>query len=194
MASPKFPAGSTRADGRTGRGRPRARCWPAAGLAQGASALALQAKADSLALRPARPATPIWSLRGPELRLQARRDRRDRVRQRTAGPGRSSTGAGSMASPAAEPLTGRPPLAAGGKETLQLPLRHAGTFLCDLGLLGDGQARPSQARAAGGRRKRSRSRSIATRCCLIEDWRLRPDGTAIAPGVDPEGCRAGPYH
>ncbi len=43
-----------------------------------------------------------------------------------------------MASRAAEPLTARPPLAAGGKDSFQLPLRHAGTFLCDLGLLGDG--------------------------------------------------------
>jgi hypothetical protein len=28
---------------------------------------------------------------------------------------------------------------------------------------------------------------------LIEDWRLRPDGTAIAPGIDPKTrCRSTP--
>ena len=29
---------------------------------------------------------------------------------------------------------------------------------------------------------------------LIEDWRLRPDGTAIAPGIDPKGYNAGLHH
>ena len=86
--------------------------------------------------------------------------------------------------PAVEPLTARPPLAAGGKEALQLPLRHAGTFLCDLRLLGDGQAQPSQARALIVRE----SEAVAVdrdEVLLIEDWRVRPDGTAIAPGADP---------
>ena len=42
----------------------------------------------------------------------------------------------------------------GARESLVIPLRHAGTFLCDLRLLGDGQARPSPARAliVGGKR------------------------------------------
>ncbi len=87
--------------------------------------------------------------------------------------------------PAAEPLTARAPLASGARETLQLPLRHAGTLLCDLGLLGDGQARPSRARALVVRE----SEPVAVdrdEVFLIEDWRLRADGTAIAPGIDPE--------
>ena len=76
------------------------------------------------------------------------------------------------------------------KETLQLPLRHAGTFLCDLRLLGDGQARPSRARALIVRE----SEPVAVdrdEVLLIEDWRLRPDGTAIAPGHRSQGRRAG---
>ena len=71
------------------------------------------------------------------------------------------------------------------KETLQIPLRHAGTFLCDLSLLGDGQARPSPARALVV----AESEPVAVdrdEVLLIEDWRLRPDGTAIAPGTDPK--------
>ena len=87
--------------------------------------------------------------------------------------------------PAAEPLAARPPLAAGAKETSAIPLRHAGTFLCDLRLLGDGQARPSAARALIV----AESEPVAVdrdEVFLIEDWRLRPDGTAIAPGIDPK--------
>ena len=87
--------------------------------------------------------------------------------------------------PAAEPLTARAPLPSGAKETLVIPLRHAGTFLCDLRLLGDGQARPCQARALIV----SESEPVAVdrdEVLLIEDWRLRPDGTAIAPGLDPK--------
>ncbi|XSC46566.1 multicopper oxidase family protein [Bradyrhizobium sp. RDT10] len=86
---------------------------------------------------------------------------------------------------AAEPLTARAPLAAGGKLALQLPLRHAGTFLCDMGLLGDGQALPSRARALVVRE----SDTIAVdrdEVFLVEDWRILPDGTAIAPGVEPK--------
>jgi hypothetical protein len=43
---------------------------------------------------------------------------------------------------AAEPLIMRSPLPPACKEILAIPLRQAGSFLCDLRLLGDGQARP----------------------------------------------------
>jgi FtsP/CotA-like multicopper oxidase with cupredoxin domain len=52
-------------------------------------------------------------------------------------------------------------------------------------LLGDGQARPSPARALIV----AESETIAVdrdQLFLVEDWRLRPDGTAIAPGIDPK--------
>ena len=85
--------------------------------------------------------------------------------------------------PAAEPLTARPPLASGAKDSFAMPLRHAGTFLCDLRLLGDGQARPLPARAlvVGESEPVMVDRDEVV---LIEDWRLRPDGSAIAPGID----------
>ena len=74
--------------------------------------------------------------------------------------------------PAAEPLAARPPLASGAKDTFAMPLRHAGTFLCDLRLLGDGQARPLPARAlvVGESEKVGVDRDEVV---LIEDWRLR---------------------
>jgi len=158
--------------------------WPATGSAQGRATLALQAKTDVLALRPGAPETPIWSLGGPEIRFK----RGDTVEVAFANElpkpvalnWRGLDGAASL-----ESLTARGPLAAGAKETLQLPLRHAGTLLCDLSLLGDGQARPSRARALVVQE----SEAIAVdrdEVFLIEDWRLRPDGTAIAPGIDPK--------
>ena len=69
MASPKFPL--DRRELMAGLGAAAlAPMWPAAGRAQARPALALQAKADSIALRPEAPATPIWSLQGPELRFK----------------------------------------------------------------------------------------------------------------------------
>jgi len=156
--------------------------WPESGSAQGRSALTLQAKPDILALRPGAE-TPIWSIGSSELRFR----RGDTV---------DVTFANELPRPAvlnwrgldgtlgAEPLTARPALASGATETLQLPLRHAGTFLCDLGLLGDGEERPSRARALVV----SEIEPVQVdrdEVILIEDWRLRPDGAAIAPGTDP---------
>jgi FtsP/CotA-like multicopper oxidase with cupredoxin domain len=85
----------------------------------------------------------------------------------------------------AEPLTARPPLASGAKDTLVMPLRHAGTFLCDLRLLGDGQARPSPARALVVQETEPVTVD-RDEVVLIEDWRLRSDGSAVAPGADPK--------
>ena len=157
--------------------------WPATALAQGRPALSLQAKASDLALR-AGPSTLIWSLQGPELRFQ----RGDTVEvsfgNELPAPAildwRGIDGV-----PTIDPLTARAPLATGGKQALQLPLRHAGTFLCDLRLLGDAQAQPSQARALVVRE----SEAVAVdrdEVLLIEDWRIRADGAAIAPGADPK--------
>ena len=156
--------------------------WPVSSLAQGQTALALQAKADNLALRPGAQETPIWSLGSPALNF----GRGDTVEVAFANElpqpavlnWRGLDGAAG-----AEPLTARGPLASGAKETLPLRLHHAGTFLCDVALLGDGQARPSRARALVVRE----SEAVQTdrdEVFLIEDWRLRPDGTAIAPGVE----------
>lgn len=155
---------------------------PTAALAQ-ARPLALQAKLGSLALRPDGAATPIWTLQGPELRFG--RGETAEIAFTNELPVPALLGIrGLDGVPAAEPLTGRAPLATGAKETLQLPLQHAGTYLADLGLLGDGQARPSQARALVVRE----SQPVAAdrdEVVLIEDWRIRADGAAVAPGIDP---------
>ena len=162
--------------------------WPAAGAAQARAPLLLQARTDLLALRPAGPETPVWSLGSPEIRGKRGDTMEVGFANDLPRPAvlnwRGLDGAQN-----AEPLTGRAPLAAGARETLQLPLRHAGTFLCDLGLLGDGQARASRARALviGENDPVAVDRDEVL---LIEDWRLRADGTAIAPGNDPKDTTA----
>jgi FtsP/CotA-like multicopper oxidase with cupredoxin domain len=156
--------------------------------AQGRTSLALQAKAAVAALRPGHPDIAIWSLSGPASDPDLRFRRGDALE--IAFGNELPIPAvlnwhGLDGVPAVEPLTGRPPLAPGGRETLVIPLRHAGTFLCDLRLLGDGQALPAPARALVVRESEpvtvDRDEAL-----LIEDWRLRPDGSAIAPGIDPK--------
>jgi FtsP/CotA-like multicopper oxidase with cupredoxin domain len=85
--------------------------------------------------------------------------------------------------PAIEPLTVRAPVSPGRKDTFVMPLRHAGTMLCDVRLLGDGQGLPSRALPLVVE-ERETVTVDRDEVLLIEDWRLRADGTAIAPGTD----------
>ena len=161
---------------------------PSFAKAQARPSLALQARESIVALRPGGPDTPIWTLgepaTGPGFGFK-----RGETLEVTLGNGLpvpvTASWRGIDGVAAAEPLAGRAPLAPGAKEALAIPLRHAGTFLCDLRLLGDGRARPSPVRAlvVGESEPVAVDRDEAL---LIEDWRLRPDGTAIAPGIDPK--------
>jgi FtsP/CotA-like multicopper oxidase with cupredoxin domain len=162
--------------------------FPSIGAAQTRPSLSLQAKDGIIALRPGAPDTPIWRLEGPASGA-AFRFKRGETLEVMLGNGLPvpavTSWRGIDGVPAAEPLAARAPLASGAKETLVIPLRHAGTFLCDLHMLGDGQARPSAARPLIV----AESEPVALdydEVLLIEDWRLRPDGTAIAPGLDPK--------
>ncbi|MEA2951684.1 MAG: hypothetical protein QOJ96_1204 [Alphaproteobacteria bacterium] len=161
---------------------------PSKAAAQGRTALMLVAKPGAAALRPGQPNTPIWSLltSAPETALRFRRGDQLQVTLRTDLPVPVVLDwHGVDGVPAAEPLTARSPLASGAEDAFLLPLRHAGTFLCDLRLLGDGLARPSPARAlvVGENQPVIVDRDEVV---LIEDWRLRADGSAIAPGIDPK--------
>jgi FtsP/CotA-like multicopper oxidase with cupredoxin domain len=157
--------------------------FPSVGFAEARAPLALQAKAGGIALRPGGPDTPIWSLGAPDLRFK-RGDTVEIAFGNELPVPAVLNWRGIDGVPSAEPLTARPPIATGAKESFQMPLRHAGTFLCDLGLLGDAEGRPSRARAL----VIGESEAVAVdrdEVLLIEHWRLRPDGTAIAPGIDP---------
>ncbi len=161
---------------------------PRIAAAQGRPSLMLQAKAGIVALRPGEANTPIWSLLGtaPERGISLKHGDELEITLANELPVAAAlTWHGLDGVPAAEPLAARAPLSPGTKETFVIPLRHAGTFMCDLRLLGDGQARPLPARALVVRESEP---VVVDRdeVFLIEDWRLRPDGTAIAPGIDPK--------
>jgi FtsP/CotA-like multicopper oxidase with cupredoxin domain len=156
--------------------------------AQVRPSLTLRAKAGVIALRPGAPDTPIWSLQGPTPDPGFRSKRGDELEitfQNELPVPAVLNWRGIDGVPAAEPLAARVPLAPGAKESFVVPLRYSGTFLCDLRLLGDGQPRPLGARALVVQE----SDPITVdrdEMLLIEDWRLRPDGTAITPGIDPK--------
>jgi hypothetical protein len=120
----------------------RCRFGVCTGLGAGADRPAGQARCNRPPRRSAGDANLVAGR--PRTPLPPRRDRSARHRQRIASPvvfdWRGLDGV-----PAIAPLTVRPPLAAGAKESIALPLRHAGTMLCDIGLLGGD--RPSRPRA-----------------------------------------------
>ena len=160
---------------------------PAMAVAQGRPSLTLQARPGVAAFRSGQPNTAVWSVLAPASEPGMRFRRGDQL-EVTLANGLPIPAVlnwhGIDGVPAAEPLLARQPVAPGSRESFAVPLRHAGTFLCDLRLLGDGQALPSPACAlvVGESEAVEVDRDEAF---LIEDWRLRPDGTAIAPGIDP---------
>ncbi|WP_141686742.1 multicopper oxidase domain-containing protein [Bradyrhizobium sp. LMTR 3] len=158
--------------------------WPVSGAAQARPPLTLQATPETLALRPGGTAAPVWSLQGPDLTFKRGETAEIAFANGLPVPVVLNW-LGMDGVPAHAPLTARAALASGGKAILQLPLRQAGTFVCDSGLLGDQQAQPARARPLIVRETEP---VVVDRdeVLLIEDWRARPDGTAIAPGIDPK--------
>ncbi|WP_082070371.1 multicopper oxidase domain-containing protein [Bradyrhizobium sp. LTSP885] len=157
---------------------------PAIGVAQGRTAVTFQAKADRISLRAGGSETPVWSLGTTDLRFK-----RGETLDVTFGSELPVPAALSFRGldgvPAAEPLISRTPISAGAKDSFQLPVRHAGTLLCEASLLGDGRDRPARPRAivVTGTSPIAVDRDEVL---LIEEWRLRADGSAIAPGIDPK--------
>ena len=163
---------------------------PSVAAAQGRTSLMLQAKPGAAALRPGQPDTPIWSLLTPDAGLRFRRgDQLDVTLANDLPVPIVLNWHGMDGAPAAEPLAARPPLASGARDTYSLPLRHAGTFLCDLRLIGDGQARPAPTRAlvVGESEPVLVNRDEVL---LVEDWRLRSDGGAMAPGSEANDAKS----
>jgi FtsP/CotA-like multicopper oxidase with cupredoxin domain len=147
--------------------------------------LSLRCKPDFLDLKDGQLTTPIWSLGNQALRFK----RGDRAEITCANDlpapivlnWRGIDGAAS-----AEPLLARPIQKSTGSDAFQLPLRHAGTYLCDAALLGDGAARAVRALPLIV----AESEPVAAdrdEVLLIEGWRLKPDGSALAPGLDADG-------
>ena len=163
--------------------------WPdKAAHAEQVSRLALRCKEDVLELREGQPATPIWSLGDQPLRFK-RGDRPEITLTNDLPVPALLNWHGIDGIASAEPLLARSALAPSATDTLQLPLRHAGTYLCDVALLGDGAARATRALPLIV----SENEPVQVdrdETFLIEGWRLKPDGSAIAPALDPEGTVA----
>jgi FtsP/CotA-like multicopper oxidase with cupredoxin domain len=160
---------------------------PDLAAAQSRLSLKLQAAAGSLTLPPGQPEASIWALQSsplaPALRFR-RGDELEIALHNDLPAPVALNWRGLNGVPAVEPLAARSPLAPGAHENQVIPLHQAGTLLCDLTLLGDGAARP----ARGWPLIVGESEPVAVdrdQLFLIEDWRLRPDGTAVAPGLDP---------
>jgi hypothetical protein len=154
--------------------------------------LALQARPATLALRPGQPATPIWELaavsRIGDVRLK-RGDRCEVVFRNDLPVPLAPAWYGLNGTTAADPLRGRAPTAPDATETSIISIPNAGTLLADFRLFEDGlkqPARPLPVIAAESSRV-AVDRDVVL---LIEEWRLRPDGTAIPPGRDPKDTAA----
>jgi FtsP/CotA-like multicopper oxidase with cupredoxin domain len=148
--------------------------------------LILRGQPDTLVLRREEKAvTPIWSIGGVRLPLRfARGDDLQIVLTNDLPVPIVLNWRGLEGNAEAEPLLGKPPLAWSATAPIGVHLRHAGTYLCDMALLGDGTARPSRALPLIVRE----TETVAVdrdETFLIEGWRIRADGSAIAPGVDP---------
>ena len=130
----------------------------------------LQAKADCLALRPGGPDTPVWSLAGPDLRFR----RGDTLEVSFANdlpvPATFRSGAGIDGAPAVEPLPARPPFRREPRKPSRFRCDTPAPSCASSACFGDGQARPSRARALIVQE----SESVAVdrdEVVLIEDWR-----------------------
>ena len=88
--------------------------------------------------------------------------------------------------PSAEPMLGRPPVPPGGTDTLTIPLRHAGTLLCDARRVDAPDDEPP-ALCALVVSEAAPPETDQDLVVLIEERRLRaagPSGTPRAPGGD----------
>jgi FtsP/CotA-like multicopper oxidase with cupredoxin domain len=129
--------------------------------------------------------TPVWSLESLQPMPRFRQGQLDVAFQNDLPAPAALTWRGLDGVAAAEPLLAREAVGTGGREMLQLSLRHAGTMFCSLDLLGDGLAQPSRGLPVIVNESEP---VIVDRdeIFLIEEWRVRADGTAIGPGNDPK--------
>jgi FtsP/CotA-like multicopper oxidase with cupredoxin domain len=151
--------------------------WSVPSVAQSGPTLELKMRAESLALRSGAPETPVLSLGAPNMRF----NRGETVE--VAFDFDLSQGTlnwrGIDGAPAVEPLPARP-----SKLAAPMPLRHAGTFQCDLGLLPNARGWPTRAHPLVVRE----SEPVAVdrdEIVLIEDWRVLADGSGVTAGTDP---------
>jgi FtsP/CotA-like multicopper oxidase with cupredoxin domain len=155
---------------------------PRESLAQNLSTITIQARRGVLNLLDGRPETPVWMLAAPDLRFHRGDDLQvEFANDLTVPVGLDWRGIDGV--PAIELLVGRRMLAAAGWEKVRIPLRHAGTFLCDMSVLANQDALPARGRPVVVAESEPVS-ADRDEVLLVEEWRLRADGRASVPGTD----------
>lgn len=155
----------------------------AAGAGQ---SVALRAKTGTLALRPGQPETPVWLLEGPSPALRFKRSSALEMELQNGVPAPILLNwHGLDGVPSAEPLTGQSVLRGGAAASFSIPFQGAGTLFGDLRLLASGEAPPSRALPLIVEEDEAPPVD-RDEIVLIEDYRLRPDGTAVNAGSDPK--------
>ncbi|MFB6451901.1 multicopper oxidase domain-containing protein [Bradyrhizobium tunisiense] len=150
--------------------------------------LALQARPATLALRPGQPPTPIWELAAAnhlrDVRLR-RGDRCEVVFRNDLPVPLAPVWYGLSGGAPADPLRGRAPAPPNAVETSIISIPNAGTLLADFRLFEDDLKQPARPRPIIA----AETSPVAVdrdEVLLIEEWRLRPDGTAVPPGQAPK--------
>jgi len=159
---------------------------PALSRAAAVEPLLLRAVAGTMTLRPGKPNTPVWTLQAPNQTLRFRRGSelavilRNELPEPVALDWRGLDGVA-----AAEPLVSHPSIAPSASANVTIPLLHAGTFFCDIKLLGNTLKMPSTLLPFLVEEDQP---VLVDRdeVFLVEDWRLRDGGAAVPPGVDPK--------
>jgi FtsP/CotA-like multicopper oxidase with cupredoxin domain len=156
---------------------------PSGSLAQGRPPVAIKARRGALNLRSGAPETPVWMLAAPELSFRRGENLQvEFANDLTVPVGLDWRGIDGVA--AIETLISRRLLAAGGWEKVRIPLRDAGTFLCDMSVLAVQDALPARGQPVVV----AESEPVSVdrdEVLLVEEWRLRADGSAAVPGTDP---------
>ncbi|RXG95330.1 MULTISPECIES: multicopper oxidase family protein [Bradyrhizobium] len=150
--------------------------------------LALQARPATLALKPDQPATPIWELAAVshlrDVRLK-RGDRCEVVFRNDLPVPLAPVWYGLNGATATDPLRGRAPAAPDTTETSIISIPSAGTLLADFRLFEGSLKQPARPLPIIAT-ETNRVAVDRDEILLIEEWRLRPDGTAVPPGQDPK--------
>jgi FtsP/CotA-like multicopper oxidase with cupredoxin domain len=156
---------------------------PGRSPAQERPPVAIAARRGALPLRSGGPETSVWMLEAPELRFRRGENLQVEFANDLAVPV-ALDWRGIDGVPAIQPFIGRRLLSPSGWEKVRIPLRHAGTFLCDMSVLAVQDALPVRGRPVVV----TESEPVSVdrdEVLLVEEWRLRADASASVPGTDP---------
>lgn len=153
------------------------------------SPLRLRARAESLTLMSGQPAASAWGLASSEPQLRTRQGSVTPLALVNDLPVPTTlTFRGPSSVMDFEPLLGQPALAPAASASFKIGGPSAGTGMLDLRLLLDGARAPGRALPVIVDEAQPLTVD-RDEIFLIEDWRLMPDGTALAPGRDPHDAQ-----